>query len=207
VWIWEQTAIISLYNNNWLVCITEMECVYCAVRTGSLYIIRFNLTLRSVHTAVFMCFVSISEQTAIISLHSTKRLVCITETECVYCAIRTGSCIIRFNLTLLSVHTAVFMCFVWISEQTAIISLYSINWLVCTTETECVYCAVRPECLNVIQVNRSHHSTKLHTHLHLQVHVALTRTNGRKLGAFQKECAFGNRGALERRLVWAQPMT
>jgi hypothetical protein len=32
---------------------------------------------------------------------------------------------------------SVFMCFVWISEQTAIISLYSINWLVCITETEC----------------------------------------------------------------------
>jgi hypothetical protein len=37
--------------------------------------------------------------------------------------------------------------FVWISEQTAIISLYNINWLVCITETECVYCAVRTECL------------------------------------------------------------
>ena len=36
------------------------------------------------------------------------------------------------------------MCFVWIWEQTAIISLYSINWLVCTTEREFVYCAVRP---------------------------------------------------------------
>jgi hypothetical protein len=35
------------------------------------------------------------------------------------------------------------MCFVWISEQTAIISLYSINWLVFIAETECVYCAVR----------------------------------------------------------------
>ena len=34
---------------------------------------------------------------------------------------------------------------VWISEQTAIISLYNINWLVCITETECVYCAVRTE--------------------------------------------------------------
>jgi hypothetical protein len=42
---------------------------------------------------------------------------------------------------------SVFMCFVWISEQTAIISLYSINWLVCITETgvcllrstDCVY--------------------------------------------------------------------
>ena len=30
-------------------------------------------------------------------------------------------------------HT-VFMCFVWISEQTAIISLYSIHWLVFITE-------------------------------------------------------------------------
>ena len=39
VWIWEQTAIISLYNINWLVCITETECVYCAVRTGSSYVI------------------------------------------------------------------------------------------------------------------------------------------------------------------------
>jgi hypothetical protein len=43
---------------------------------------------------------------------------------------------------------SVFMCFVWVSEQTAIISLYSINWLVCITETECVYCAVRPGSLN-----------------------------------------------------------
>jgi hypothetical protein len=47
------------------------------------------------------------------------------------------------------------MCFVWISEQTAIISLYSINWLVFITETECVYCAVRTEYLNVIQVDFS----------------------------------------------------
>jgi hypothetical protein len=33
---------------------------------------------------------------------------------------------------------SVFVCFVWISEQTAIISLYSINWLVFITETECL---------------------------------------------------------------------
>ena len=45
-------------------------------------------------------------------------------------------------------HTAVFMCFVWISEQTAIISLYSINWLVFVTETDSVYCAVRTVYLN-----------------------------------------------------------
>jgi len=50
-------------------------------------------------------------------------LVFITETECVYCAVRTGS----LNVILRSAHTAVFMCFVWIWEQRAIISLYSIN--------------------------------------------------------------------------------
>jgi hypothetical protein len=92
VWIWEQTAIISLCSINWLVFITETECVYCAVRTRSLY------------------FVWIWEQTAIISLYSINWLVFITETECVYCAVRTRS-----------------LCFVWIWEQTAIISLYSIN--------------------------------------------------------------------------------
>ena len=113
-------AIISLYSINWLVCRTETECVYCAVRTGSLYIIQV------------VCFVWIWEQTAIISLYSIKWLVYITETECVYCAVRTGS------LYIIQV-----ICFVWIWEQTAIISLYSIKWLVCRTETVCDYCAVR----------------------------------------------------------------
>ena len=143
VWTAEQTAIISLYNINWLVFITEMECVYCAARTGYLYII-----LCSAHTAVFMCFVWISEQTAIISLYSINWLVFITERKCVYCAVRTGS----LYIILCSAHTAVFMCFVWISEQTAIISLYNINWLVFITELECVYCAVRTEFSSVIQI-------------------------------------------------------
>jgi len=41
VWIWEQTAIISLCNSNWLPPPPqETVCVYRAVRTGSLYIIR-----------------------------------------------------------------------------------------------------------------------------------------------------------------------
>ena len=45
VWIWEQTAIISLYSINWLVFITKTESVYFAVRTGSLYVIQTNLRL------------------------------------------------------------------------------------------------------------------------------------------------------------------
>ena len=40
------------------------------------------------------------------------------------------------------------MCFVWISEQTAIISLYSINLPVFKTEAESVYCAERNGSLN-----------------------------------------------------------
>jgi hypothetical protein len=34
------------------------------------------------------------------------------------------------------------MCSVWVSVQTAIISLFKINWLVFITEAESVYCAV-----------------------------------------------------------------
>jgi len=106
VWIWEQTAIISLYSINWLVFITETVCVYCAVRTGSLYIIP-----RSTHT-VFMCFVWIWEQTAIISLYSINWMVFITETECVYCAVRTGS----LYIILRSAHT-VYLCVLCGSEN------------------------------------------------------------------------------------------
>jgi len=40
----EQTTIISLHNINCLVFITETECLYCAVRTGSLYIFPANLS-------------------------------------------------------------------------------------------------------------------------------------------------------------------
>ena len=83
VWIWEQTAIISLYNINWLVCITETECVYCAVRTGPLYTVSltFSNSTFCPHS-VFMCFLWISEQTAIISLHNINWLVFITKTPC-----------------------------------------------------------------------------------------------------------------------------
>ena len=74
VWIWEQTAIISLYSINWLVGFYNWDGV-CLLR-GSFYI------PRSAHTAVFMCFVWIWEQTAIISLYSINWLVFITETDC-----------------------------------------------------------------------------------------------------------------------------
>jgi len=36
VFVSEQTATTTPYNINWLVFITEMKSVYCAVRTGAL---------------------------------------------------------------------------------------------------------------------------------------------------------------------------
>ena len=136
VWIWEQTAIISLYSINWLICIKETECVYCAVRTEHF---TFSNSTFCPHS-VFMYFVWIWEQTAIISLNNINWLVCITESECVYCAVRPEH--LTFSNSTFCPHT-VFMCFVWIWEQTAIISVYSINWPVCITERKFVYCAVR----------------------------------------------------------------
>jgi len=132
VWIWVQTAIISLYSINWLVFITETECVYYAVRTGSLYTasLTFSNSTFCPHT-VFMCFVWIWEETAIISLYIFNWLVFITETDCVYYAVRTGSlhaASLTFSNSTFCPHT-VCMCFVWIWEQTAIISLYIINRL------------------------------------------------------------------------------
>jgi len=45
------------------------------------------------------------------------------------------------------------MCFVWISEQTAIISLYNINWLVFVMYTDGVLCEVGTEILYLIWMN------------------------------------------------------
>ena len=201
------------------------------------------LLVRSAHTVYFLCFVWIWEQTAIISLYSINWLVFIIETECVYCAVRTGH--LTFNNSTFCPHS-VFMCFVWIWEQKSNTSLYSFNWLVCITEPESVYCVVRTECLNTIQVNfspktRAHEdsrqpacypgglgwngghslwdlwSTVWHLdrfffrvrvlssvsvispmfHTRLGIRVAFSRrTNGRSLGTF------GNRRAPNRKVFW-----
>ena len=58
----------------------------------------------------------------------------VTETEYVYCAVRTVYIYIIWAI-----------CFIWISEQTTIISLYDVYWMLFVTETECVWCVVRAE--------------------------------------------------------------
>ena len=87
VWLWEQTAIISLYSIDWLVGFYNWD-GECLLR-GTFYI------LRSSHTTVFMCFVWIWEQTAIISLYSIDWLVFIPETECL---LRGTSWVFKNNL-------------------------------------------------------------------------------------------------------------
>ena len=94
--------------------------------------------------SVFMCFVWISEQTAIISLYIINWLVFVTEMECVYCAVQTKH-LTSTNSTFCP-HS-VFMCFVWISEPTAIIFLYSINWLVFITEMERFFFSCSSRCV------------------------------------------------------------
>jgi hypothetical protein len=76
VWIWEQTAIISPYSINWLVFITEKECVYCAVR--------------SAHT-VYLWVLCVSENKQRL-FHCTALTdwFFLTERKCVYCAVRSA---------------------------------------------------------------------------------------------------------------------
>ena len=144
VWIWEQTAIISLYNNDWLVLITETECIYCAVRstfcvlpTQCIYVFCVDLGTNSDYFTV---------QQWLVGFYNWD-----------------GVCLLCGTFYILrSAHT-VYLCFVWISEQTAIISLYSIDWLVFITETECVYCAVRTGYLNVNKINNNNCSYSRYT--------------------------------------------
>ena len=136
--------------------------------------------------------------------------------------------------------------FLWISEQSAIVSRQSFRSLVFRTEAECVYSAVRTVSLNITFVfiravpwlrrlvasllsRRSGFDPRavqvrfvvdkgslghdflrvlpffpaiiippvMHTHLHL--HVTLTSTKGQRVGKFQKQWPFGNRGATDKK--------
>jgi len=56
----------------------------------------------------------------------------------------------QFYITVHTVHSAqtVFMCFVFILEQTATCATYCINWSVFITDMKSVYSAVRTGDLN-----------------------------------------------------------
>ena len=127
VWISEQTAIISLYNINWLVWITQ---IWPFIAQWSLYLppVYHSTILSSAHK-VYLCVLCGSQNkqplfpyttlTDWFVLHRFNPLQ------------PSGHYMYRqFNIQQFYVVPIHCMCFVWISEQTAIISLYSINWLV-----------------------------------------------------------------------------
>jgi len=107
---------------------------------------KFNIQqLYALPRTVFMCFVFIWEQTATCATSSINWLVFITQMKSVYSAVRTGSlnravCASSLKPTghvmhqqyniqqLYALPHTVFMCFVFIWEQTATCATYSINW-------------------------------------------------------------------------------
>ena len=94
VFIWEQTATCATYNINWLVFITEMKSVYCAVRTGSLT------------KAVFVSYLNYSKIS-----HSLLKFYANSEIETFIC-----DCVVLYRITW---HTSL-----RISEKVASILFY-----------------------------------------------------------------------------------
>jgi hypothetical protein len=123
-----------------------MKC--CGVRTGDAVCL---LNWLLVFLFVLSCVLQLSEVSLAlqISVHSvalmcqTLLLVFWSVTDVCFFPALGRSHGVSFRTFRNFTHTVYLWCFVWIPEQTAIISLYSINWLVFITETECVYCAVR----------------------------------------------------------------
>ena len=83
--------------------------------------------------SVFMCFVWIWEQTVIISLYKITWIVFITDLALHSPVVTICNASLKFNNSTFC-PKSIFVCFVWIWEQTAINSPYSIKWLVFITE-------------------------------------------------------------------------
>ena len=111
---------------HWLVGFYNWDGV-CLLR-GTFYI------LRSAHT-VYLCVLCGSQ--------NKQRLFHCTALTGWFLELRRSVFTARYVLHSTFCPHSVFTCFVWMWEQTAIISLYNIYWLIFITETGCVYCAVR----------------------------------------------------------------
>ena len=87
---------------------------------------------------------------AIKSCSGSIRKSCMIELASINLSKHTGYVMhqqVEHSTTVRSAYT-IFMCFVFIWEQTATYATYSINLMVFTTEMESVYCAVRTGSLN-----------------------------------------------------------
>ena len=125
VWIWEQTAIISLYSNNWLDFITETDCVYCAVRstfcvlpTQFIYVFCVDLRTNIDYFTV---------QHYLTGFYN-----------------RDGECLLRGAFYILhSTHT-LYLCVLCGSQnKQRLFHCTALTGWFFIAETECVYCAVR----------------------------------------------------------------
>jgi len=92
----------------------------------------FNISTFCPHH-VFMCFVWISDQTAIIPLYNINWQVFIRVLTLYNQVVTICTASLTFNNSTFCPHSE-FMCFVWTWEQTAIIPLHNINWQVFITE-------------------------------------------------------------------------
>jgi hypothetical protein len=109
------------------------------------------------HISNFSTFNLTSKQ-----LHAPSKVVMWVTEFCNYTVMTLSRPVVKCNFKLKSLRLTlcttssvlptqcIYVFIAWISEQTAIISLYSINLSVFTTEAESVYCAVRAESVNQI---------------------------------------------------------
>jgi hypothetical protein len=100
--------------------------------------------LQTLETVILKKLAQVTDSYMHTTYNYKKRFLCLLTFYNPVVTVRTN----RFNIQKFRVCPhSVFVCFVWISEQTAIISLYNINWFVFITEMKSVYCAVRTESL------------------------------------------------------------
>jgi len=169
VWIWEQTAIISLYSIDWLVFITETECVYCAVRstfyvlpTQCIYVFCVDLRTNSDYCTVQHWLVGFYNWDGVFTaryvLHSAHTLclcvLCGSENKqrLFHCTTLTGGfydrdgvCLLRDTFYVLPTQCIYVFC---VDLRTNSDYFAVQHWLVVfLTETECVYCALQTELL------------------------------------------------------------
>ena len=113
----ENKPIISLYSINWLVCITETECVYCAVRTGSLYTARFNI--QQFYILPTQCIYVFC-----VDLRTNWLFPYTTLTDCL-CLWRCGVFTVRYELNI-CIFVAWCLCFKLLNGHSTVAPGYSI---------------------------------------------------------------------------------
>ena len=132
VWICIQTEMISLYNINKLVYRTEIS-PYKA--QWSLYVPpKYSSTfLRSAHRLYLWILCGCEKKERLFPYTTLTDLLYNRDFDIYTPVITICTAGMPFNISTFC-PLIVFMCFVWILEQTANISIYNVNWLVYVTD-------------------------------------------------------------------------